>query len=292
MIPVKKIIFIFCLYLPVLWAEKPVVLNVWPNGAPESNEIAEPEHTNEQGHISHSKEARLYVYRPDSTKNTGTAVLICPGGGYSILAMQHEGHRYAEWLASQGITGIVLKYRMPNGHASVPLSDAQEAIRILRKQAPAWNIDPGKIGVSGFSAGGHLASTLGTHFDNTCRPAFMILFYPVITMQDFTHEGSKQQLLGNKKENAKWIENFSNEQQVRPDTPPTLIFLSDDDQTVTPKNSIAFYRSLKENRIPASLHIFPEGKHGWGMNPDFPYHETWKKLLTDWLKQRNFLDRP
>lgn len=283
----------FILFLPVsfLFAENPVILNVWPDGAPESNEITEPERTNEEGHIFYSQEARLYVYRPDSSQNTGTAVLICPGGGYSILAIQHEGCGYAEWLASQGITGAVLKYRMPNGHCSIPLSDAQEAMRILRKQAPAWHIDPGKIGVSGFSAGGHLASTLGTHFDPSCRPAFMILFYPVVTMQDFTHEGSKIQLLGNKKEDPKTIENFSNERQVRPDTPPALIFLSDDDRTVVPENSIAFYRSLKENRIPASLYIFPEGKHGWGMNPDFPYHETWKKLLTEWLKQGNFLDR-
>ncbi|MDR2626553.1 MAG: alpha/beta hydrolase [Dysgonamonadaceae bacterium] len=255
---------------------------VWPDGAPESNGITEAE-TEKDGNIGHISTASMKIFPADKSKNTGLAVLICPGGGYSREAARHEGSQFAAWYASHGITGIVLKYRLPNKHHEIPLKDAQEAMRILRKDAAQWGIHPQKIGVSGFSAGGHLASTLLTHFDADCRPAFGILFYPVISMKEFiTHHGSRKNLIGDKY-NEDLIRTYSNEDQVKKDTPPTLLLLSDDDTSVIPENSTLFYNSLKANKIPATLYIFPEGKHGWGFNKTFKYHEEMKQLVLDWI---------
>lgn len=268
-------------------SQNPIIIPVWPNGAKEDNGITLSEEIIEGGRLLNSRIAEMYVYLPNKKINTGTAVLICPGGGYARQAMKHEGHDFAKLLNQKGIAGIVLKYRLPNGHANIPLSDAQEAMKIIRSKAAEWNINPCQIGVSGFSAGGHLASTLGTHFDNQSRPDFMILFYPVITMDNrLTHKGSKENLLG------KGIENdyFSNEKQIRTITPPTLLFLSDDDKSVPPENSTLFYNGLKEKGINASLYIFPSGGHGWGCNSDFIYYKTWQELLFNWLKSQNLLN--
>lgn len=259
----------------------------------------------------------MTLYPANPSKNTNAAILICPGGGYAHEAFVHEGSQFAQWLSENGITAFVLKYRLPNKHTYIPLKDAQQALRIIRSRASDWNINPNKIGISGFSAGGHLASTAGTHFDLgsptsstkqtspknkkkavtqitpvssfSCRPDFMILFYPVISMQkSVTHEGSRINLLGDKCSKDS-VDYYSNELQVKKDTPPTLIFLSDDDNGVSPKNSIDFYAALKAKNIPASLHIFPEGGHGWGFHDTFRYHELWKTLYIDWLKQQKII---
>lgn len=272
----------------MIFSQNPFTIPVWPNGAKENNGIVLPEKIIEGGRLLNSHTAEMYVYLPDKKINTGTAILICPGGGYARQAMQHEGHDFAKLLTRKGITGIVLKYRLPNGHADIPLSDAKEAMNIIRKNAPEWDINPNQIGISGFSAGGHLAATLGTHFDNPNRPDFMVLFYPVITMDNnLTHKGSKENLLGKGIEN----DNFSNEKQISPATPPTLLLLSDDDKSVSPVNSTLFYNELKQKGIKASMYIFPSGGHGWGCNASFAYYKVWQELLFDWLRHQNLLDK-
>lgn len=271
-------------------AQQPIEIDVWPHGAPENNEISTPETIIHDGILSHSQEAKLFVYLPPRNGVETAAVLICPGGGYCNLSMEHEGRLYAKWLASQGIAAIVLKYRMPNGHYNIPLADAEEAMKIIRRKAKKWHIAPDKIGVSGFSAGGHLASTLGTKSNKKTRPNFMILFYPVITMKaSNTHIGSRDNLLGKAVDSEKLIDHFSNEKSVGNDTPPTLLFLSDDDTVVDPSNSFNFYFQLKQNGISAALYIYPEGGHGWGIRDDFPYKSSWQTLLMQWLKQEKLI---
>ncbi|MDD2799488.1 MAG: alpha/beta hydrolase [Bacteroidales bacterium] len=261
-----------------------IELPVWPKGAPQDNGITVDEKTQANGHIEFSKEARIFVYLPADSVNTGKSVLICPGGGYHILAMQHEGHDVAKWLASQGVAAFVLKYRMPNQHSDIPLSDAKEAMRIIRGYSKEWKIDSAKVGVCGFSAGGHLASTLETHSDKDTRPNFGILFYPVVSMKDsITHQGSKKALLGDHP-TEQMISLFSNENMVTSNTPPTLFLLADDDKAVIPENSILLYRALKQNKIKASLHVFPIGGHGFGFRESYKYHQQIKAIISDWIK--------
>ncbi|GHU90406.1 hypothetical protein FACS1894155_08740 [Bacteroidia bacterium] len=269
-------------------AQEVIEVPVWPNGAAESNGITAEETTNSSGHVSNVSVASFKIYPADKAKNTGIAVLICPGGGYGIEAAGHEGVDFAKWYAENGITGIVMKYRLPNGHHKIPLKDVQEAMRIIRNRASEWNINPNKIGVSGFSAGGHLASTLLTHFDESSRPDFGILVYPVITFGEInTHIGSRKNLLGADEKNQELIDYYSNEKQIKDNTPPTILLLSDDDKGVVPENSILFYRGLKEKKIPASMYIFPTGGHGWGFNKNFRYHEQVKNLIMMWVKDRS-----
>jgi len=198
--------------------------------------------------------------------------------------MIHEGHEVAKWLNTLGYAGIVLKYRMPNGHDNIPLSDAQQALRLVRQNSSEWNIDPKKVGITGFSAGGHLASTVETHFtDSITRPDFAILFYPVVTMNPaITHQGSLNLLLGENPSEEK-RNKYSNELHVTPQTPPTILFQCSDDRTVPAGNSIEFYNSLLKNKVPASLYVFPTGGHGWGMNDAFSYKAIWQDLLKKWL---------
>ena len=213
------------------------------------------------------------------------AVLIAPGGGYSFLAINHEGKEIAQWLAGNGITGVVLKYRIPNGHHAIPLADAQQGMRLIRENSAKWKIDPNSVGVMGSSAGGHLAATLLTRYEATSRPAFGILFYPVISFDDrWAHRGSVQNLLGaDSTETMKTY--YSNELQVTPQTPPTLLLLSNNDGTVKPRNSIMFYEALRENRVLTALYIFPSGGHGWGFRDTFAYHEIMKTLILQWIAE-------
>lgn len=272
--------FLFC---TMAFAQSPIDIKVWKNGAPDNNGLDAPESISKEGHALNSREARMYVYLPQKCDSATAAVLICPGGGYGRQAMVHEGHDVAKWLNSKGIAGIVLKYRLPNGHTNIPLQDAQEAMRVIRDNAKTWNIKPDKVGVCGFSAGGHLASTLGTHFDASCRPDFMILYYPVISMKPgITHNGSRSNLLGKNPDSAA-EKLFSNEEQITKQTPPTLLILSDDDKAVPPLNSTLFYNSLKSNNIPATMYIFPSGGHGFGFRSTFAYHDVMTQLLADWL---------
>jgi acetyl esterase/lipase len=271
-------------------------LKVWPNGAPDSNGMTKPEETFEGRRVRNVSEAEMYVYLPKIGVNTGAAVVICPGGGYMIEAMDHEGYEMAEWLAAQGVAGIVLKYRLPYGHHEIPLKDAQRAMRIVRQKAKEWGINPSKIGIAGSSAGGHLASTAGTRFDLgkpdsidpiekfSCRPDFMLLLYPVITFnEEFGHMGSRNNLIG---AGNKWelVERYSNELQVTAQTPPTFLILADDDKGVPSRNSIEFYMALKKHKIPAEMHIFRDGGHGFGMTKKNLPVDQWPTLFAQWMK--------
>jgi len=271
-------------------------LKVWPNGAPDSNGLTQPEELFEGKRVRNVSVAEIYVYLPKMGINTGAAVVICPGGGYMMEAMDHEGYDMASWLASQGIAGIVLKYRLPYGHDQIPLEDTQRAIRIVRDKASEWGINPSKIGIAGSSAGGHLASTAGTNFDSgkpdatdpvekfSCRPNFMLLLYPVITFkEEFTHLGSRVNLIG-QGNNWKMVEKYSNELNVTSQTPPTFMVLADDDNAVPPRNSVEFYLALKKFNIPAEMHIFREGGHGFGMNKKNLPVDQWPNLFMLWMK--------
>ncbi|MCI0705224.1 MAG: alpha/beta hydrolase [Planctomycetia bacterium] len=255
----------------------------------------------------------LTIYRPE--KPNGTAVVICPGGGYGFLAMDHEGKQVAEFFTNLGVTAFVLKYRIvakdrPGPLGQAPLWDAQRAIRLVRAKAKDYGVDPKKIGVMGFSAGGHLASTAATHYDlgnkdrdadridrTSCRPDFVILAYPVITMDDtVTHKGSKNNLLGAKPD-EKQIELFSNEKHVTKDTPPVFIFHTSADTAVVPENAVRFYRACKKAGVPVELHIYEKGKHGVGLGRDPKWTggeksvATWPDRLTDWMKARELLGK-
>ncbi len=271
-------------------------LKVWPNGAPDSNGITQPEEIFDGKRVRNVSEAEIYVYLPKMGVNKGAAIVICPGGGYGMEAMDHEGYDMAEWLALQGVAGIVLKYRLPNGHDQIPLEDAQRAIRIVRQKAAEWGINPGKVGIAGSSAGGHLASTAGTKFDlgkpestdpvdkYSCRPDFMLLLYPVITFDEqFGHMGSRTNLIGS---GNKWemVEKYSNELHVNAQTPPTFLILADDDSAVPPRNSIEFYMALKKFNIPTEMHIFRDGGHGFGMNKMNKPIDQWPNLFAQWMK--------
>lgn len=250
---------------------------LWPDGPAESNGITEPEQRNGWS-WRNTTQAAMFVW-PAEGENTGRAVVIFPGGGYAMLV---EGADFAESLASQGITTVLVKYRLPNGHHNIPLTDALQAMRIVRRNASDWGVDPEQIGVAGFSAGGHLASTVLTHYDEGTRPAFGILFYPVITMGAETHAGSRNFLLG-ENPTPELEALYSNHLQVTPETPRTLIFFSNDDRTVHPANGTMFYDALKARNVLASLYIFPSGGHGWGFRPSFRYHETVKSAALDWI---------
>jgi acetyl esterase/lipase len=241
-------------------------------------------------------DARITVHKAD--KANGTAIVICPGGGYGGLVTGAEGHGIAAWLNRHGITGVVLEYRLPAGRSYVPLLDAQRAIRTVRANAKAWGIDPAKIGIMGFSAGGHLASTAGTHFDdgdpkaddpidrNGCRPDFMILVYPVITMGEKTHGGSRNNLLG-KNPDAKLVDLFSNEKQVSAKTPPAFLAHAKDDRAVVPENSKAFYDALQMHKVPAKYLELPSGGHGLNGYKG-PMWDAWQEQSLAWLAELKF----
>ncbi len=247
-------------------AAAPVEL-LWPQGAPGA-----------KGDQPADKPT-LTIFLPDEQKATGTAVVICPGGGYGGLATDHEGHQIARWFNTFGVAGFMLEYRHRGrgyGHPA-PLQDAQRAIRTVRSRAAQWKIAPERIGIMGFSAGGHLASTAGTHFDRgnpnaddpiervSCRPDFLILCYPVITFDEpFTHRGSRVNLLGANAD-PELVRSLSNEKQVTPQTLPTFLFHTDEDKGVPAENSVQFYLALRRAGVPAEMHIYRAGQHGLGL---------------------------
>lgn len=244
-------------------------------------------------------ETVITVHRPE--KPNGAAVVICPGGGYGGLVTGAEGHGIATWLNKRGITGAVLEYRLPKGRSSVPLLDAQRAIRTVRFQAKAWGIDPAKVGIIGFSAGGHLASTAGTHFDDgdpkaddsvekqSCRPDFMILVYPVISMGDKGHGGSRTNLLG-KQPDAKLVKLYSNETQVTAKTPPAFLAHAKDDRAVVSANSQAFYDALLAHQVPAKYLELPSGGHGLNGYKG-PMWDAWQTQSVEWLGELKFIPK-
>lgn len=258
-------------------------VRIWDNRtAPHSNGITTPETEPERDRIADTSQAELYIFPADPATATGQAVVICPGGGYRLLCMDYEGYDVAKWFAAHGITAAILKYRMPNGHPEVPLEDAVQALCILSGEVPgAEGFTAEEVGIAGFSAGGHLAAMASTI--GSCRPAFSILFYPVITAEEGRcHRGSFDNLLGAARSRTD-SEAYSLQRRVTPATPPTLLLLSDDDRTVPPVNATEYYRSLKEHGIDASMHIYPEGGHGWGIRSDFRYREAWQQAVLDWL---------
>lgn len=266
----------------------PVLL--WPSGAP--NAVGEEDRDKPE----------LRIYLPAKEKATGAAMVICPGGGYGALATDHEGHQVAKWANSIGVAGVVLKYRLaPRYRHPAPLQDAQRAIRYVRANADKLGVAPNRIGILGFSAGGHLASTAATHFDDgdksssdpvaqqSSRPDFAVLCYPVISLTEkFAHTGSAKNLLGDQA-TPELLENLSNDKQVTPKTPPTFLFHTGEDSGVPVENSLAFYAACRKANVPAELHVYQHGPHGVGLAPADPAVYGWKDRLADWLKANGFL---
>jgi acetyl esterase/lipase len=294
------LLFLFVGSMPIM--SQNTIINIWKN-IPNSKQTDEKEISsyNDIKRISNVINPTLEVFLPSKNTISDKAVIICPGGGYSILAYDWEGTDIAKWFNSKGITAFVLKYRLPNSKSvltsyEAPLQDAQRAIRWVRMNADMWNINPDKIGIMGFSAGGHLASTLGTQYDSknnfneepldtiSAKPNFMALIYPVITMQDnYTHKGSRNNLLG-KNPSEKLKNKFSNELNVNIKTPPTFLIHSSDDKAVSVENSLRFYKSLLDNNVKAEMHIYPFGGHGFGLGIGKKYLENWTDRLYEWLQ--------
>ena len=287
-----------CITMAISQTVIPLYNDSIPNSKPSANiESSTYEGENKILIVHHVSQPSLTVFLAPKDKANGKAVIICPGGGYFILAASHEGYDVAKRFNEMGVTAFVLKYRIPDDKTMInkeigPLQDAQRAIQVVRERANEWNIKTDKIGIMGFSAGGHLASTAGTHFDRpvientnniSLRPDFMILIYPVISFNDSVgHIGSRDNLLGkNPSEEKKQY--YSNELQINSNTPPSFLVHAENDDVVKPQNSIYFFEALQKNKVPAELHIYPKGGHGFGMhNPTTK--EDWVLCLKGWLE--------
>src|SRR5262245_7048885 len=273
---------------PIL--QEPQTIPLWPDGAP--------------GAVGHAAEdtPTLTIYMPPNTTGPMTGVIGAPGGSYRSLSMNKEGRAPANYFNTLGIAAFVLKYRLgPTYHHPTAIGDMQRAIRLVRSRAAEWHLDPARIGVMGFSAGGHLASTASTHFDKgnpaaadpidrvSSRPDFAILGYPVITFSEsWTHQGSKTFLLGDKPDPA-LVRNLSTETQVTAETPPTFLFHTNADTSVPVENSVYYFLALRKAGVPAEMHIFKDGPHGVGMPMQDPALSEWPKVLANWLRASGFL---
>jgi len=297
-----KIFFVIVLLFPFANRAQEII-NLYPGAIPNSKEsdIKETGGDQPSGIISSVIKPTLEIYLPEKEKSTGAAVVICPGGGYAVVVYQAEGIKTAKEFAKNGVAAFVLKYRIPNDSTMIdktsgPLQDAQQAIKVVRENAAKWGIDGNKVGIMGFSAGGHLASTEATHFDkaviensnNTIlRPDFQILVYPVISMQDsLTHLDSRKNLLG-KNPSKEIIDEFSNELQVDENTPPAYITHAGDDKVVDVDNSITFYEKLRHHKVAAELHIYPKGDHGFVL---FQKTEDWMMPIFKWMKNSKWIN--
>lgn len=283
-------VVLFALTLSVS-ATLPETVLLWRHGAPDALGSGDADRPT------------LTIYLPDHPSPARAGVVICPGGGYQMLAMSYEGEDVAKWLNSLGVAGFVLKYRLgPRYHHPVEMEDGLRAVRLVRYHAAEYGIRPDHLGIWGFSAGGHLASTVGTHFDSgnakaadpiervSSRPDFMILAYSVITMREpFVHLGSRRNLLGNHP-SKELIDNLSNELHVTPQTPPTFLFQTDSDPVVPVENSVRFYQALHKNHVPAEIHIFERGPHGVGLGQKYPELSTWPTLVANWLRLNGLLN--
>ena len=278
------------------------IINLYPGAIPNSkaSEIKETISSQPPGILSGVTNPTLEIYLPEPEKSSGAAVIICPGGGYSVVVYEAEGIKTAKEFAKKGVAAFVLKYRLPNDQTMVdkktgPLQDAQQAIKIVRENMSEWGVDANKVGIMGFSAGGHLASTAATHFDKTyiennnntdLRPDFQILVYPVISMEDsLTHPDSRKNLLGDNPSKA-IIDQFSNELHVNSNTPPAYLTHAGDDQLVDVDNSILFYEKLRQHKVDAELHIYPKGGHGFVL---FQKTEDWMEPIIKWMKLSNWI---
>ncbi len=271
-------------------AQEPTTFLLWPNGAPGAIGSEDRD------------QPSLTIFLPTKSQANGTGVIVCPGGSYTALASNHEGRQVANWLNSLGIAAFVLKYRLgPRYHHPIELQDAQRAIRLVRAHAAEYGVVADRIGVLGFSAGGHLAATAGTHFDDgnardsdpiqraASRPDFLVLAYPVISLTtEYTHQGSLRNLLGDNPD-PKLKEALSNELQVTARTPPTFLFHTTEDKTVPVENSVLFYLALKKAGVAAEMHIFERGPHGVGLALQDPALGEWPELLANWLRGRGLL---
>ena len=263
----------------------------WNNSkAPHSNEITKDETRDEAGNLREISQTVFYLYKADASIATGQAVVVLPGGGYGANCIEREGFKLAEYFKSIGITALVVKYRLPNyGHKEVPLEDAQAGLSYLRKNAKKLGIDPTKVGIAGSSAGGHLAAYTSNFTPDAEKPAFAVLFYPVITGSScMTHQNTFRRLLG-ANHSPHMREQYSLENRVSETTPPTILLLSTDDRTVPPISSILYYKALKHYGVKASMHCYPEGGHGWVCKEEFRYHKDWQHQLAKWLK---FINNP
>jgi len=298
-------IFFYLVIINVCLAQENSIL-LWTENIPNFQASDEIETQNKEDilWIENVQDPSLEIFLPSPRNATGAGMIICPGGGYQGLAYDWEGSDIAKWLNSKGIAAFVLKYRLPKSKSVIlgneaPLEDAQRAIRLVRKNAEKWKVSKNKIGIMGFSAGGHLASTLGTHYDKdknatangidslSARPDFMVLVYPVITMKtSITHQGSMNNLLG-MDPSQELMDFYSNEMHVTKNTPPTFIVHATDDKAVSVMNSILFYQALLEEGVYTEMHIYPEGGHGFGLAIGNEYLQTWTDRLDDWMEGLN-----
>ncbi|HLJ44353.1 MAG TPA: alpha/beta hydrolase [Bryobacteraceae bacterium] len=275
----RRVVLVLCMVAAAQEADvEPRTIPLWANGAP--------------GALGNEESDRptLTIYRAYGSQSTGTGVVVCPGGGYAHLAMNHEGRQVANWLNAAGVTAFVLKYRLgPRYHHPIELGDAQRAIRLVRERAQEFGVRPDRVGIMGFSAGGHLAATTATHFDASSRPDFLILGYPVISFTaPYAHKGSVQNLVGDHPD-PKLLENLSDELLVTAQTPPTFIFQTDEDKTVPAENAVSFYLALRKAGVPAELHVFQNGPHGVGLDLKDPALGEWPRLLANWLRLRGLI---
>jgi acetyl esterase/lipase len=281
-------------------ATEPLVIPLWPEGVPDAKDIG-PERLEEGGRISNVSNPTLTVYPAAVDRPNGTAVIVCPGGGYVRFSFLREGVQYANWLSTLGITTFVLKSRLQEFGHPAPLQDVLRAVRIVRSRAAEFQINPARIGVMGSSAGGHLAASAGTLFDHpagktgaaldatNARPDFLILMYPVITMDDpFAHAGSRKALLG-EHPTPELLQLASLEKQVTAATPPTLLIHTQEDATVPVENSILFYQALTRAKVPADMYLFEHGGHGMGMRDGLGTASDWPKRAEEWLRHRGLL---
>jgi acetyl esterase/lipase len=292
---------LFAAVLPLAQAAATNVIPLWPEGVPGAKAGLGPER-NEDGRTANVSEPTLTVYAPAVDRPNGTAVIIAPGGGYVRLSTQREGEQYATWLSSLGVTTFVLKYRMAEFGHPAPLQDVLRAVRLVRRHAADFHIQPTRIGVMGSSAGGHLAASAGTLFDHplgrtgaeldkvSARPDFLMLMYPVITMDDpAAHKGSRKALLG-ANPGPEALRLMSLEKQVTALTPPTLLIHTQEDQTVPVENSILFYQALTRAKVPAEMYLFEHGSHGMGMRAGLGTASSWPRRAEEWLKERGLLE--
>ena len=283
------------IYAAALSAAEPARLPLWPQGAP----LAEGQEEKDQPWVD--------VYPADKHQATGAAFLICPGGGYGGLAIDHEGDQIARFFHGLGIHAFVLHYRLGSQgyHYPVQLMDVQRAMRVVRSKASEMKLDPQRVGVIGFSAGGHLTSMAATLFDErieggtaddidklSARPDVAVPCYPVISMTDFGHKGSRKNLMGPANEDEALAKLLSTDQRVTDKTPPCFIFQTDDDTVVTAENAVQFYLACRRARVPAEMHIFKPGRHGVGLAQSDAVLSVWPKLLTEWLRGHGFLTLP
>ncbi|MGV3557407.1 alpha/beta hydrolase [Larkinella arboricola] len=289
-------------------AQKPETVDLWPtnqvfNAIP-NEAVQEKAETGKDGilRISDVKVPTITAFLPPKNKATGAGIMICPGGGYALLAYGHEGEEMAKWFNERGIAAFVLKNRLPDDRTQtnkheVPLADAMQGMKLIRQNAAKWNVDPNRLGVIGFSAGGHLAATLSTHYhrgasaSEEAKPNFAILMYPVVTFGEKAHAGSRERLLG-KNASPEQVAYYSNELQVDGKTPPTFLVHAEDDKAVPVENSIDYYLALKKFNISAEMHLYPTGGHGYALRTKGKGSlEGWPVACENWLKSMGLLDK-